>query len=326
MRALFCLLSLPFVTRRHKFTMAVIAVVAAALIAPSALAQAVSGQVAQVPGINTVAGDGQGGYSGDGGPATSAELAAAEGVAVDSAGNLYIADAGKAVRMVNASTGIITTVAGDGACGNSGIGGPATSAELYDPGGVAVDSAGDLYIADENNNRIRKVAAATGGYTGTVNFTCAPSSPAFTCSVNPTSLTFTANGPTSQAAQLTIVTSVTTAGLMPQATPFQSPSMPIYSALALWLPGSLLALFGLRRKRHGKYLRRLGMMVLLCVGIASAGSLTGCSSIQKAINCAQGDSSCTNNTTNTPAGSYQVVVTATDGTTKSTTTVNVTVQ
>jgi uncharacterized repeat protein (TIGR01451 family) len=107
--------------------------------------------------ITTVAGDGTPGYSGDGGPASSAELYYPNGVAVDGAGNLYIADQYNArIRKVG-TNGIITTVAGNGTNGYSGDGIPATSAELFDPTGVAVDSAGDLYIADYNNHRIRKV-------------------------------------------------------------------------------------------------------------------------------------------------------------------------
>jgi sugar lactone lactonase YvrE len=113
--------------------------------------------------ITTVAGNGTAGYSGDGGAATSAELNTPIGVAVDGAGNLYIADNTKSrVREVSAGTGIITTVAGNGTTGYSGDGGAATSAELNAPTGVAVDGAGDLYIVDFGNNRIRKVSAGTG--------------------------------------------------------------------------------------------------------------------------------------------------------------------
>jgi uncharacterized protein (TIGR03437 family) len=114
--------------------------------------------------ITTVAGNGTLGYSGDGGPATSAELGLLEGgIAVDSAGNLYIGEThnlsglgGDRVRKV--SNGVITTVAGNGTYGFSGDGGPATSGELNLPGGLAVDSAGNLYIDDTNNYRIRKVS------------------------------------------------------------------------------------------------------------------------------------------------------------------------
>jgi len=114
--------------------------------------------------ISTVAGNGSEFYSGDGGPATSAELNCPIGVAVDAAGNLYIADCNNnRIRKVTAATGVITTVAGNGGTGGySGDGGAATSASLYYPTGVAVDTAGNLYIADGDNNRIRKVTAATG--------------------------------------------------------------------------------------------------------------------------------------------------------------------
>ena len=94
---------------------------------------------------------------GDNGPATSASLFSPTGVAVDSAGNLYIADTGNS-RIRKVSNGVITTVAGNGTHGFSGDNGPATSAQLYNPDGVAVDPAGNLYIADTLDNRIRKVS------------------------------------------------------------------------------------------------------------------------------------------------------------------------
>ena len=115
--------------------------------------------------ITTVAGNGNPGYSGDGGPATSAELQLPLGVALDSIGNLYIADYGNSrVRKVGVD-GTITTVAGNGTSSYSGDGGPATNAQLG-PRGVAVDASGNLFIADAANKRVRKVAV--GGTITTV--------------------------------------------------------------------------------------------------------------------------------------------------------------
>lgn len=107
--------------------------------------------------ISTVAGGRGNGYSGDGGPATSAKLSYPDGVAVDSSGNLYIADKGNhRIRKVDTS-GTISTVAGTGVYGFSGDGGDATLAQLYYPNGVAVDGSGNLYISDKDNHRIRKI-------------------------------------------------------------------------------------------------------------------------------------------------------------------------
>ena len=122
--------------------------------------------------ITTVAGTGVRGFDGDGGQAAAARLANPSGVALDGSGNLYIADDGNdRIRKVD-TTGVITTVAGDGTGGFSGDGGQAVLAQLRSPTGVAADSAGNLYIADQSNDRIRKVdtsgvittVAGTEGY------------------------------------------------------------------------------------------------------------------------------------------------------------------
>ena len=123
--------------------------------------------------LTTVAGTGARGYSGDGRPATSAYLSVPTAVTVDTSGNLYIADSdNECIRRVD-TRGRITTVAGTGARGYSGDGGSAIGASLDSPKGVAVDGTGNLYIADSNNDRIRRVDAtggivtiAGGGYSG----------------------------------------------------------------------------------------------------------------------------------------------------------------
>lgn len=108
--------------------------------------------------ITTFAGKGSAGYSGDGGMATNALLYAPNGVALDSAGNLFIADcSNNRIRKVD-TNGIITTFAGKGTSGFSGDGNQATNAALNVPGGIAFDLAGNLFIADYGNNRIRKVS------------------------------------------------------------------------------------------------------------------------------------------------------------------------
>ena len=108
---------------------------------------------------------GAGGYTGDKGPATAAELNGPYSIAIDSESNIYIADFyNNVIRKVTAATGIITTVAGVGTHGETGDNGPATSAELASPIGIAVDAAGNLYIAESPGN-IRKVDAATGTIT-----------------------------------------------------------------------------------------------------------------------------------------------------------------
>ena len=126
--------------------------------------------------IATVAGSGTAGYSGDGGPATEAKIFA-DGIAIDAEGNLFFAERyNMRVRKVDTS-GIITTVAGNGGAGFSGDGGPATKAKLWAPLDVTIDSQGNLFIADTSNRRVRKVDTSgiittvagngeTGGYSG----------------------------------------------------------------------------------------------------------------------------------------------------------------
>ena len=113
--------------------------------------------------ITTVAGIGVKGFSGDGGPATNANLKYPFSVYLDTYGNIYIADTyNYRIRKVESATGIITTIAGDGHHRFFGDGGPATSASLDMPYDVAVDNEGHIFIADTNNEVIRKVDATTG--------------------------------------------------------------------------------------------------------------------------------------------------------------------
>ena len=120
--------------------------------------------------VSTIAGNGNPLYTGDGGPAAAATLNDPGDVAMDGAGNLYIADSGNnVIRVINAVTGVITTVAGNSSgtvCGASsnavGDGCLATQATLKQPQGVTLDAVANLYIADANNHRIREVSAATG--------------------------------------------------------------------------------------------------------------------------------------------------------------------
>jgi len=110
--------------------------------------------------ITTVAGNGTEAWSGDGGPAAAAQLDAPWSVAADSRGNLYISDSGNHTVRKIATDGSITTVAGTGVRGSSGDGGPATRAQLNVPLGIAVDGAGNLYVAECLGSRIRKISAA----------------------------------------------------------------------------------------------------------------------------------------------------------------------
>ncbi len=126
--------------------------------------------------ITTFAGNGVSGYSGDGGPSKSAEFYYPAGVSIDNSGNILVADENNnCIRKVN-SNGIISTIVGNGVLGFSGDGGLASSAELFNPAGVAVDNIGNIFITDGFNNRVRKIdttgiistIAGTGksGYSG----------------------------------------------------------------------------------------------------------------------------------------------------------------
>lgn len=123
--------------------------------------------------LTVVAGSGNYGYTGDGGPATSANLGFADGIAVDKLGNIYIADTTNcAIRKVTATTGIITSLVGApstpwaGTCGLAGDGGPASAALINKPWGLTVDQYGSIFFADNGNNLIR--AISTGGMMSTV--------------------------------------------------------------------------------------------------------------------------------------------------------------
>jgi streptogramin lyase len=113
--------------------------------------------------ITTAVGTGEKGFGGDGGPADRALLNGPFDVCFDRAGNLYFSDTfNNRIRRVDAATGIITTIAGNGDKGYAGDGGPAAQAALNEPYGVVVDRAGNLYIADRLNRRVRRVDAASG--------------------------------------------------------------------------------------------------------------------------------------------------------------------
>jgi trimeric autotransporter adhesin len=280
--------------------------------------------------ITTVAGNGTAGFAGDGGPATSANLLNPFAVEVDSAGNLLIADFGnERVRKVN-SSGIITTIAGNGTASFSGDGGSAAGAGVHSPAGLAVDPIGNFFIADSGNNRIRRVvtppdfdiasnpASATiragqsasftftvtpgGGFNSAVTFSCSGLPALSTCTFSPTSVT--PNG-----SPVPITLSVKTTG--PNAA-LRTPQLPGRQKplLALWFlsgPG-LLALFTVmagRRKRqpgHSRLAPTSGFVTL------STGLLM-LVIIMAALGCGGGSSAAPQ----TPPGATTITVTASTG-------------
>jgi len=138
--------------------------------------------------ITTVAGSGVQGFNGDGGRATNASLNHPQGVAVDASGNLYISDTAR-VRKVAAATGIITTIAGDGSLAFAGDGGTATNASFSPPSNLAVDSLGNVYVADTDNHRIRLLTfsnAAPVALTTLSPTSATAGSPAFMLTINGT--------------------------------------------------------------------------------------------------------------------------------------------
>jgi hypothetical protein len=143
----------------------------------SATGSALNGVRARAGTAVTVAGSGVPGESGDDAAATRARFELPSGIAVDPAGDLLVADTGNCrLRLVAASDGTrygvpvtrgdVVTVAGTGVCGSSGDGGPALGAELWDPGALAVDPAGDVLVADQGNRSVRVLAASNGTFFG----------------------------------------------------------------------------------------------------------------------------------------------------------------
>jgi sugar lactone lactonase YvrE len=116
--------------------------------------------------ITTIAGSGAQGFSGDGGIATAAAIDSPAGIAIDSSSNLYLADThNHRIRKIDALSGIITTVGGNGSASFSGDGAAAVRAALSLPQGISVDSSGNLYLADTENHRIRRIDSITGDIT-----------------------------------------------------------------------------------------------------------------------------------------------------------------
>jgi sugar lactone lactonase YvrE len=110
--------------------------------------------------ISTIVGNGTAGNSGDGGPATDAQINASPGLAIDASGNIFFSDVARhTIRKIN-TTGIVTTIAGSGVSGYTGDGGPATAAKMNEPFGIGLDQAGNLYVTEYMNNCVREISAS----------------------------------------------------------------------------------------------------------------------------------------------------------------------
>lgn len=125
----------------------------------------------QAQTISTIAGTGVAGFSGDGGSATAADIKYPWGIALDKAQNLYFTDNGNnRVRMINTTTGVITSIAGTGSSGSSGDGGPATAATFQGVSGIAIDKFGNIFLSENKGHRIRKIdpAGIISTYAGSI--------------------------------------------------------------------------------------------------------------------------------------------------------------
>ncbi len=283
--------------------------------------------------ISTVAGNGTAGFSGDGGPATSASLFNPFAVGMDATGNMWIADFGNnRVRKVTAN-GIITTVAGNGTAGFSGDGGPAGSASLNSPAGLALDSLGNFFIADSGNNRIRRVvtppdfmitaspssASIRAGQSASFSFTVAPgggfnTAVTLSCSGLPalSTCTFTPASVTPNGSPVNATLAVKTTG--PNAV-LQAPRLPTSQRplLALWtLSGTgIMGIVGAWSRRKNKRPSEVAIVGFSVLMLTLA-----------ALGCGGGSAKAPQQT---PAGATTITVTATGSGLSHTATVTLTV-